>query len=203
MPLLASCLILQLPFQTPSNLTWSHYLYSLPQLSVSTSSHIFLLLFRALVTLRAFTANLCLDTSASLKAVPQQHTFVSKLHKFAVIVELSVLQGRSTCHQPNQSPHVIPAVDDTSCIVIFIAQANFYSSGTTWDFWNFLVCSFIYLDLLQYFLPTIIWFISACSLLEVCGIYVKNHRSRMLFTASGYLNSLKYGYCHSWTFNVE
>lgn len=96
---------------------------------------------------------------------------------------------------------VVLAVDDTCCRVIFIVQDDFCFSDTTWDFWNFIVCvsRFIYLDLLHCFLPTTVRFVRACSLLEICGIYLKNRISK-LFTASGYLNSMKYGCCHSWAF---
>lgn len=69
--------------------------------------------------------------------------------------------------------------------VVLIVQVNFYSAGT-WDFWNFLV-SFVYLDLLCCSLPTTVSVISDHLLLEVCGIYWKNHRISMVFTSSGYL----------------
>lgn len=123
MPVLSSCLMLWLPFQMPSNLTWSHYLCLLPQYFISTFSHIFLLLFWALATLE-----LLLLTCVWMPLKPESYPtamFVKKFCKFSAIFELCVLQGRSTCHQPNHSPLGIRAVDDTCCIVISHSTRKF------------------------------------------------------------------------------
>lgn len=73
-------------------------------------------------------------------------------------------------------------------IVVLIVQANIYSAGTNMRFLEFLCAScFMYLDLLCYSLPTTVSVISDHLLLEVCGIYWKNHRISMVFTSSGYL----------------
>lgn len=153
MPLLSSCLMLQLPFQTPSNLTWSHYLYSLPQYFISTSSHIFLLLFWALATLELLLLT-CVWMPLKAWRLSHSNMFVQNFCKFAAIFELHVLQDRSTRYQPNPSPLGIPAVGDTCCVVISYSTRRYLLFWYNMRFPGFPCLSrFVFLDWLHYFLP--------------------------------------------------